>query len=144
MEINGKNLKKIDFEKEWTYRQDKKARELLLPFYKSMPATGENASENELAEAGTNLLYYIMENNIDAEILALLYLNEDENKFNEKTYKDRVELIKEAFIYQIEEMKAETFSDFFGKYGILALGGSQTFLNHLTGGELEKKSSTTQ
>lgn len=113
-------LVKLDLTK-WTLKQNRIIIPLLRPiFEKAVIAKSNDDSANivlglDLLELGT-----------EADILALLWLNEDETKFYETTYQARVDLINDCTLTELEELRV-AYEGFFDTVMKSIMASSQIY-----------------
>jgi len=100
-EINGKTYRKINLNTEFTFRQSKTARKILVEL---LGSTTEQENIKKL-----------MSLDVDSQILALLYVPEGK-KWNEQVYKETINAIEDSSL-KIDEFEQEVaeFISFFTK-----------------------------
>lgn len=109
VKVKGKNYKLVDLENEWIPDQQDRARDLLSKMAEHFDDFGKVEKDN--AHAQTAAMYRAMsELKLEKPILALIYIEENEECFEEDTYDERIEAFKKL---PLGPGVRQAFKDFF-------------------------------
>ena len=134
--IRGQKVKLLNLKTQWTLEQENYASVIVKEIYKRM-ANVENSfamtdiDVNNLTpehiKVGFDLAVDFIDFNKDAELLALLYINDNEIEFNDETYQKRINLFLKSNPETFKKGRL-AYQDFFDSVGKSIMEDSQTCL----------------